>query len=104
MSGQWASSTRRADLPANWEALRREVIARAGGRCEQVKADGTRCRLPGRDVHHAGDRMDHRTEVLRFLCEHHHKVITQQQAQAARWPVRESKRPRERHPGMRRGQ
>lgn len=74
----WEGSTRRSELPPDWEKRRRSVIARADHICEECKD------ALGKDVHHVGDKMDHSLDNLQLLCGLCHRAITQQQATAAR--------------------
>jgi 5-methylcytosine-specific restriction enzyme A len=98
----WDGSTRRETLPPDWEQRVAAVRARSGGRCEQIKSNGRRCANPSREVDHAVERLDHAVDHLRDLCYWHHRVKTQAEATAARWPSRQKTTPVERHPGMRR--
>lgn len=98
----WDSSRRRDQLPPNWQQLRRAAKTRAHGYCEHVNDDGTRCTNPGTDLHHAGDRNDHRLEALQWLCREHHDVQTRRQSREA-WNKRyieAKKRSPETHPGL----
>lgn len=99
----WASSSRRADLPANWEAIRRQVLARDGGRCVKSMRDGTRCPTrEGLEVDHIGDPQDHDEANLQTLCRWHHRQKTQAESGAARRrrPRERRARPAESHPGL----
>jgi 5-methylcytosine-specific restriction enzyme A len=107
VSGKWASSNRRAELPADWEWRRGETKKRAGGRCEAMSqitgdrkeyAHGTRCERKGSECDHTGDKMDHSLDKLEWLCWLHHRNRTQKQATDARWQELPPKR-EERHPG-----
>lgn len=72
-------SRRRAELPSNWQQLRRIVSDRAGGRCERV-TNGVRCPARGTDCHHAVHRSNHDPAALEWLCPDHHKEETQREA------------------------
>ena len=107
MSGKWASSNRRAELPPDWEQRRQAIKQRAGGRCEamsQITGDrkeydhGTRCTRKGSECDHVGDKMDHGPANLQWLCWLHHRNRTQKQAADARWQKLPPRR-EERHPG-----
>jgi hypothetical protein len=80
----WSTSNRKSELPPNWEALRREVLARCGGRCEVLKKDGSRCRDKARDVDHIQRGSDHRTSNLRGICQWHHARKSAQEGAAAK--------------------
>jgi 5-methylcytosine-specific restriction protein A len=97
VSGGWADSNRRAELPPNWPALRAACAKRAGGRCQWRLKSGARCPRPGTDADHYGDKDDH--TKLRWLCDAHHKLHTAAQARLAK-AVRKAatRRPEERHP------
>jgi 5-methylcytosine-specific restriction enzyme A len=90
---------RRQHLPPDWEARRKRVLERDGYRCTAILSDGTRCTRPATDVHHTGDRHDHREEMLASACEWHHRRETSAQGNAARSRMTQ-KRPPERHPGL----
>ena len=85
----WEGSRRRDELPKDWKRIRRVVMERARGLCE-------RCGGRATDVHHLGDRHDHRPEVLQAICGECHRRITAIEANAAK-PSR--LRPPEPHPG-----
>ena len=92
----WESSTRRAELPKDWNARRRRVLKRDGGRCTWT-IDGVRCPAKATDVHHAVAKDDHRLAALVSLCAEHHDLITKRQAAAAQPTMRH---PVEAHPGV----
>ncbi len=82
MSGKWASSNRRDELPHNWQQVRDEVRRRAGGQCETI-TDGNRCPNKGTDCDHINDRNDHRSEACQWICGAHHALKTGEEATAA---------------------
>ena len=96
MSGKWANSNRRAELPTNWPALRRRILNRDQHRCTETTADGTRCTAHATDVDHTGDKHDHRMEMLRSLCSWHHDRKSSAQGNAAQ----QRRRPTPQHPGI----
>ncbi len=94
----WPAKSERG-LPSNWSQLVAEARARAGGRCQWAYRNGGRCRKPGTDADHYGDRDDH--EKLRWLCSEHHAWRTSRQGNEAKAVIREKRRrPAEPHPGM----
>lgn len=93
----WDNSPRRKELPPNWHKLRGEAKAQAGGQCQALLRDSTRCPEQGTDAHHP-DRNDHTTLV--WLCAWHHNRITQQQAADAR-RQRQQQASKPKHPGLR---
>ncbi|RCS78867.1 HNH endonuclease [Brachybacterium alimentarium] len=96
----WSTSDRRSRLPSEWHALRARVRRRAGGRCEWVAQDGSRCPSPGTDCDHIQPGDDHRMGNLQWLCAPHHKAKTARdntRALAVRTQLRA--RPTESHPG-----
>jgi 5-methylcytosine-specific restriction protein A len=100
VTGRWASSNRRAELPPDWPARKVKVRERSGGQCE-VEEDEVRCPRPGRDVDHIGDPHDHSLDNLQDICGPHHDAKTQQQAAAARAAIRaKAVRPKPKHPGL----
>ncbi len=103
----WESSRRRKD-PPGWSAIRKQVIDRAMGQCEQPLAprdlpqSTIRCSYPGTDVDHIinvarGGTND--LANLQLLCPWHHKEKTQREATAAR-KIRTEQHPKEKHPGI----
>jgi hypothetical protein len=91
---RWANSNRRAELPSNWDQLRRFVERRAGGLCQAVEhvlgCDGI-----GTDCDHIGDRDDHSPDNLQWLSVPCHRAKTREQS--ARYFARARRQP-ERHP------
>lgn len=77
----WKGSTRRTELPPNWEKLRRKVLLR-----DPVCTDGRVCqRLAlSTDCHHIAAKTDHALENLAGVCRACHKAITSEQAAEAR--------------------
>ncbi len=99
MSGRWAGSNRRAELPPNWYSeIRPFVLTRDRYRCQWFE-NGRRCMRPANQVDHIGDKHDHRPEMLQALCAECHARKTSRQGNAARWAER-TQRPAERHPGL----
>lgn len=95
MSGRWATSQRRQQLPPDWPTIRQRILERDHHRC-------TRCASTHRlEIHHQGAGDDHRDEMLVTLCHRCHATETAKQAAAARQPRPSAKRPAERHPGLR---
>lgn len=99
MSGQWAGSNRRAELPADWYTYRRPaVLQRDEHRCRN-RLNGRVCARWANQVDHIGDKHDHRIEMLQALCEDCHNRKSSRQGNDARWAERTTRRP-ERHPGL----
>lgn len=98
----WSTSGRRAHLPANWEAIRRRVLARDGHRCMAAMRDGSRCPATATDVDHIARGDDHTMTNLQSLCAWHHKRKTAAESGAARrrHPRDRRTRPSEAHPGL----
>ncbi|PJN40734.1 HNH endonuclease [Streptomyces sp. CB02959] len=100
----WASSRRRAELPADWATtIRPRILARDGYRCTAYMRDGGRCPAAATDVDHIGDRHDHGDNNLQSLCRWHHRRKTAAESAVARRAKRPPlrRRPAERHPGLR---
>lgn len=97
MSGRWAGSQRRTELPPDWPAIRARILDRDAHRCRGI--DGRPCGQPATDVDHIGDRHDHSPSNLQALCRDCHGRKSAREGNAARWAVRE-RRPVERHPGL----
>ena len=55
----WQSSDRSSRLPDDWQLRRAFVAQRAGGQCEGIMGDGTRCVEPGRECDHIERGDDH---------------------------------------------
>lgn len=77
----WQGSTRRTELPPDWERRRRIVLER-----DVICTLGTTCGglALSREVHHRGDKHDHRLEALGGVCVNCHQAATLEQAQRAR--------------------
>lgn len=73
----WSGSTRRRELPPDWERRRRSVLARDPicVLCHDALTT---------DVHHTGDPSDHAISELAGVCSRCHNTETQQQAANAR--------------------
>lgn len=104
MSGRWADSTSRDELPPDWPQLRDAARRRAGGRCEG-RDRGIRCPRPGTDCDHVKPRWQggtHELSNLQWLCPSCHKRKTGREAAQARAAIRARRfRPPEPHPGLR---
>ena len=99
MSGSWAGSDRRTELPPNWETeIRPAVLQRDRHRCQWLTHD-TRCGRPARQVDHIRPGSDHSLRNLRALCDDHHAAKSSAEGNAARWANRAT-RPAEQHPGL----
>jgi len=73
----WQGSTRRQQLPLDWNQRRAHVLAR--------DLTCTICHTePSAEVHHTGDRHDHRLDQLAGVCASCHRLETQQQSARAR--------------------
>ncbi len=93
-TSQWRSSTRRAQLPRNWPAIRR-VILKRDPTCRLRYAEV--CTLTSTEVDHIGDPHNHAVHNLRGVCHACHAKRTQEQARDA---VRRRARAPETHPGV----
>jgi 5-methylcytosine-specific restriction protein A len=98
MPGRWEGSTRRRRLPANWQALRLNVLRRDNHTCRWT-TNGQHCGAPATEVDHihrtAGDDMAN----LRALCTWHHRRKSSAEGNASRTRLT-SRRTPEPHPGM----
>lgn len=97
----WASSDRASRLPADWQARRKTVAARAGGRCQAIMSDGSRCRWPGSECDHIARGDNHDLANLQWLCHWHHAQKTRREAVQARRDKQAAaeRRRMESHPG-----
>jgi 5-methylcytosine-specific restriction protein A len=77
----WEGSTRRTELPPDWERRRRRVLAR-----DEICTLGTTCGGLGLsvEVHHRGDKHDHDLANLAGVCKSCHRAATLAQATEAR--------------------
>lgn len=97
----WSSSSRRASLPSNWNAIAAERQAFDHYRCQWPGDRGGICgRKSDGGVDHRVHRDNHELWALWSLCKFHHDRKTQQEARAARGPARTKWVPQERHPGL----
>lgn len=98
----WVGSDRRSRLPNNWAELVTIIKARAGGQCEQIKADGQRCTNQGTDVDHINRGDDHSLDNLQLLCHwpHHARKTASEGNQARNAVYAKTKRPQPKHPGI----
>jgi hypothetical protein len=87
----------RQPLPSNWEAIRRETAARAGGQCEargsawpwpsaSWMGPGGRCTQAGTEADHVVNRASNEPsgDETQWLCSYHHAWKTAQESAAAR--------------------
>jgi 5-methylcytosine-specific restriction protein A len=106
VSGRWAGSTSRDDLPPDWSQRRDATRKRAGGRCEG-RDHGIRCRNLGTDCDHITPRWlggTHDLTNLQWLCTSCHKSKTAREAAQARALMRARRvRPADPHPGLKHG-
>lgn len=99
MPGQWVGSTRRAQLPVDWDSTRRPRILRRDGHQCTWMTDGQRCDQPATDVDHIRRGNDHNDNNLRSLCAWHHKRKTSIEGNTSR-RRHTTKRTPEQHPGL----
>lgn len=97
----WQDSDRKSRLPDDWEYRRQFVRNRAGGRCEQIQEDGTRCPMFGTDCDHVDRGDNHDFSNLEWLCSSHHAAKSAMEGVEARAAKKlRGLRPVERHPGL----
>lgn len=93
----WSSSSRRQELPPNWEEIRQEVLDDANGVCE---IRGPRCKGWATDVDHIRRGNDHRRSNLQAACGPCHLQKSSAEGVAQRAKKRAMRRrPQDRHPG-----
>lgn len=102
----WSTSTRKSQLPADWEpVIRPAILKRDRHRCQWVREDtGRKCGDRATDVDHI-DRSrnwDHSPGNLQSLCSYHHKRKSSAEGGQAAAASRErrKKAARRRHPGL----
>lgn len=96
MTGHWASSNRKHELPRNWSTITRRIKQR------DPVCTWPGCDQPTTDIDHVGHPLDHSDQNLRGLCGPHHKQRTKQQARAAHQAVyARAQRPQPTHPAYR---
>lgn len=94
MNGKWASSNRKARLPANWPQLRRQCFAIYGRACYLCGGYAT-------DVDHVVPGDNHTSENLRPICPPCHKRKSSAEGGRAYQRIRPKRqRPSEPHPGV----
>ncbi|UVK64308.1 HNH endonuclease [Mycobacterium phage SydNat] len=97
MTSSWLSSTRRQELPPNWEEIRQEVLNDADGVCE-IRWPG--CLGWATDVDHIQRGNDHSRRNLRAACKSCHGKKSSAEGNARKRELRaRRKRPQDRHPG-----
>lgn len=74
----WEGSNRRAELPTNWTSSIAPAVLARDPTCTICHAASST------DVHHIGNKHDHRLEQLAGVCSSCHRAETQAQAAAAR--------------------
>lgn len=93
----WAGSSRRKNLPPDWEIRRQKVLHDAGYVCE-IQMRG--CRGTATDVDHKKRGNDHSRDNLRAACSHCHGKKSAAEGVARRKELKaRGKRTPERHPG-----
>jgi 5-methylcytosine-specific restriction endonuclease McrA len=98
----WEASNRKAELPADWQALRMRVLRRDGYRCQARDSRGILCGYPANQCDHIVPGNDHRVENLQALCRWHHARKSSAEGNAARRPRARQAREPEPHPAFRR--
>lgn len=95
----WSTSDRRQRLPADWPKIRRQVKARAGGKC-QATQHTPQCNGTGTDADHIQQGDNHSLDNLQWLSEPCHKAKTARETAARNKRNAKLKRkPKEQHPG-----
>lgn len=99
----WSEKYSRDRLPSAqaWGEIRELVAQRAGGRCQAVLRDGSRCVAAGSECDHIRDRYDCSLDSLQWLCSWHHAMKTRGEAREGAARARERNLPKPRkHPGL----
>lgn len=98
MSGQWQGSTRKATLPPNWHALRKQILERDEHSCKWM-TDGEPCGAEATHVDHKHRKGGDAPSNLRALCAWHHNRKSSAEGNEAQ-ERHSTLRPRETHPGL----
>lgn len=96
----WDPNKRKAQLPRDWSAIRRRVIARDGGQCCAITSTGERCPAAGTHVDHIVRGDNHDDDNLQLLCARHHFRKSAAEGRAAQGPRPSQRRRPESHPGL----
>lgn len=83
----WTNSTRKHQLPPDWQQRRQHVLETAQGHCQCQgcpRCTGTPCTTPATDVDHIARGNDHSLTNLQALCTHCHRTKTAAEAAQAR--------------------
>lgn len=96
----WHTSDRVTRLPNDWRKRRAAVRRRAGGRCEALDGNGSRCTARGTECDHVRRGDNHNLDNLQWLCATCHARKTRAETTEARATLNR-RRPPEPHPGMR---
>jgi 5-methylcytosine-specific restriction endonuclease McrA len=96
----WNPNQRKKQLPANWAALRKRVLARDGAQCCYLWPSGQRCPNAATHVDHIVRGGNHSMENLQALCAKHHFQKSSAEGRAAQGPRPTQRRPPEPHPGL----
>jgi len=97
--GSW----RTTPLPNGWGRLRASVLMRDPiCRWGVLPGEDGPCHMPSTTSDHMGPPDDHRIEMMRGLCDPHHRRRSGRQGQAARTAQYRAQkfRPKEPHPGF----
>ena len=94
----WSTSDRKERLPANWDAIRARVKARAKGRCEAAQHVAG-CPRTGSHCDHINHGDDHSLTNLQWLSKPCHDAKTRVEAAEAHGITRAGRLPTEDHPG-----
>ena len=96
----WSTSTRAKRLPPNWATIRRQVRARARGKC-QAHRHAPGCNRQGAECDHISPGDNHDLSNLQWLSTECHDMKTREEnAEANRLRARLRIKPAEKHPGL----
>lgn len=97
----WSTSDRKQRLPDNWPAIRKQVKARAKGRC-QATTHAKGCGGWGSDADHITPGDNHHPDNLQWLSGPCHRAKTARESAARNAQRKRDRiRPTEQHPGRR---
>ena len=98
----WETSSRKAELPHDWQLRRVRVLRRDGYRCQARDSQGRLCGHAANQVDHIERGDNHDEDNLQALCRWHHAQKSSSEGHEAQRPKQRQRREPEPHPAFRR--